>query len=133
MRKKSIVSLLFLSLLILYFFAVLQVNAEDSQSLSGTPVNTILIKIQEIINIIVYMLMSVATVVFLWGIVKYIMSAGDEKGKEGSKGIIKVGIIGLFLMVSIWGIVKILTSTFVTQNSGIPIGPGYQDPRNRTQ
>lgn len=99
----------------------------------NTPIGNILYTTYNIINYIIYILMTAATVVFLWGMVKYIMTGGDEKAKETSKGIIKAGIIGLFLMVAIWGIVRALTGTFfagsgVSESETIPKGPGYQDP-----
>lgn len=100
-----------------------------SAQLSGTPAAKILQTIDDIVSYVAYMLMGVATVVFLWGMVKYVMAGGDEKAKESSKGIIKTGIIGLFFAVAIWGVVNILVKTFIgTENRGIPLGPGYEDP-----
>ena len=49
---------------------------------------------------------------FLYGVALYVMRGGDAaKRKEGVKFMIYGGI-ALFVMVSIWGIVKIFTATF---------------------
>ena len=84
--------------------------------------------IQNIFDWLITLLMIAATVVFLWGMVKYVMAGGDEKAKEASKGYIKAGIIGLFLMVAIWGIVQVLVATFDVGEGIIPCGPGADFP-----
>ena len=63
-----------------------------------------------------YLLIGLAVVFFLVGVVKFMFSAGDvEKRKEGRTMMI-YGIIGLFVMVSVWGLVGILTGTFHLNN-----------------
>lgn len=114
-------------LFLLLIFPVVVVGAQ----IDTTPLGNIFINIHGIINTIIYILMSVATAVFLWGMVKYISSGADEKTKEASKGTIKAGIIGLFMMVAIWGIVNVLVRTFGVGNDGTPIGPGYKNPKIR--
>ena len=69
--------------------------------------------------------MIVATVVFLWGVVKYVIAQGDEKKlAEGRKYII-YGLIGLFVMLAMWSIVTAVKNT-VFNNSG---GGGNTLPR----
>ncbi len=63
-------------------------------------------------NKIVLLIVALALVVFIYGLVEYITSADDkEKRKEGVT-YITFGIIGLTVMVSVWGILSILTGTF---------------------
>lgn len=97
--------------------------------LRGTPIGNIFQTIFDIVGQVIYIIMGVMTAVFLWGMVKYVSAGGDEKAKEASKGYIKAGIIGLFLSVAIWGIVNVIARTFEVGGEGIPIGPGYRDPR----
>ena len=58
---------------------------------------------------LVYMLIpisaSLALLFFFWGLAKFILHSGDEKGREEGKEVMKWGIIALFVLVSIWGIV----------------------------
>ncbi len=54
---------------------------------------------------------TLAFVVFLWGVFKFIRSS-EKTDKEEGKQFIFMGLIGLFVMVSVWGIIKIATTTF---------------------
>ncbi len=57
-------------------------------------------------------LFGLALLYFLWGVYRFIKSAGDEKGRADAKLTILWGIVGLAVMVSIWGLVSIVTGTF---------------------
>lgn len=64
-------------------------------------------------QIIVPLLFSVAVVAFIWGIINYfIMGAADEKKRKEGRQFAMWGIIALFIMVSMWGLVRILQNTF---------------------
>jgi hypothetical protein len=45
---------------------------------------------------------------FAWGIVKYIKNADSDKAAEQAKNVMVWGLVGLFVAVSIWGIVALL-------------------------
>ena len=58
------------------------------------------------------LLFVLALVFFLWGAAKYIYQADDATARaEGSKTML-YGVIALFVMVSIWGLVGLLGGTF---------------------
>ena len=59
-----------------------------------------------------FMLLSV--LVFFWGIAKFILNTGGGKEKEDAKNIMVWGIIALFVMTSVWGIIRVLQATFVS-------------------
>lgn len=65
-----------------------------------------------ILDKVVILLISLAVIFFLYGIVKFIKSADEEEGRKNGKNIMLYGVIGLFVMVSVWGIVNILINTF---------------------
>lgn len=69
---------------------------------------------------IVYLIMALATVYFLWGLVGYIKSSGDVSAREESRKYIIYGLLGLFVMTGVWGLVEILTNTFGFSGIGIP-------------
>jgi len=82
-------------------------------------------KIQsEILSPLVYLLISVAVIIFLWGVVKYIKSADSEEERIKAKDFIMYGIIGIFVMVSVWGLVNILSGTF-PMDKNAPTPPTY--------
>ncbi len=63
------------------------------------------------------LLFTLAFLFFLWGVFVYIRDANDVKKREESKQFIYWGIIGLTVMVGVWGIVRIVTSTFGLGNT----------------
>lgn len=65
----------------------------------------------------VILLVAFAVVFFLYGILKYIARGDDEESQKKGKNIMIYGIIGLFVMVSFWGIVNILINTFQLDTS----------------
>lgn len=79
------------------------------------------------LNSIVGVLFVLATVIFLWGVIQFIVKAGDEQGRTKAKGIMTWGIIGLVVMAAIWGIVNTIAIYFVGTGgikSPIPKAPG---------
>lgn len=60
-------------------------------------------------NILIPLAFSLCLLYFFWGVVKYIRSGAEsEKAAEEGKNIIMWGVIGLFVAVSIWGIIKFI-------------------------
>lgn len=62
---------------------------------------------------VVPFLVAIALVMFLAGIVKYVASGDNEEKKDAGKGLMIFGIIALFVMVGVWGLVKILYTTIL--------------------
>lgn len=48
---------------------------------------------------------SYALLLFLWGIYRYIAQSGDERGAEEGAKMMTYGVVVLFVMTSLWGIV----------------------------
>ena len=76
-------------------------------------VSEFLTKLGEVIlNPLISLMFAVALVVFLWGVFQYIKNADSpEDRKKGARHIIG-GIIGLFIMISVYTILEILKNTF---------------------
>jgi uncharacterized membrane protein len=65
---------------------------------------------------------ALAVLFFLWGLAKFILKAGDESAREEGKQIMKWGIVALFVIVSMWGIIGFLRSEFsITGDGNFPI------------
>jgi fumarate reductase subunit D len=79
---------------------------------------SILSTIRTLANTIIPLFMVIAVAVFLWGIIKYITSAGDEEKRKGAHSLIIYGLIGIFVMVAFWGIITVVTNTFGIQQGG---------------
>jgi hypothetical protein len=68
-------------------------------------------------------LIAIAVVVFIWGVLKYMQAAGEEDVSEAKRFIV-YGLIGIFIMSSVWGLVKVIESTLDIRQSGIPTEVG---------
>ncbi len=76
-------------------------------------------------NVLVPVLFAVAFIVFLWGAFKtFILGANSEEVKEQGKNLMLWGLIGFFVMVSVWGLVNILTGSVTFGNNQGPNLPG---------
>lgn len=67
-------------------------------------------------NVLVPLIFAVAFLVFIWGVFQYFI-AKSEEAKENGKNLILYGLIGFFVMVSVWGLVNILVGTFSLNNA----------------
>ncbi len=74
--------------------------------------------------VLVPVLFAIAFIVFLYGIAKaYIFSVGDaEEVKKGHR-LILWGLIGFVVMISLWGLVNIITNTFGLYGQAAPLPP----------
>lgn len=79
--------------------------------------------INTINNVLVPVIFAIAFIVFLWGAFSaFILGANDDTAKEKGKNLMLWGLIGFFVMVSVWGLVNILTGTVGGNNSGVSGG-----------
>lgn len=67
--------------------------------------------VSQILNFLIPILITVAVVWFILGIIKYVTANNEDAQKEGRTMIIS-GVIGLFVITAIWGLVKIIGDTF---------------------
>ncbi len=68
-----------------------------------------------VINPLIGLLFVTATLVFLWGVLNYVIGIyGDEKKLDEAKRTMAWGLIGLLVMSSAWGIVRLLCNFFVS-------------------
>lgn len=78
-----------------------------------TDVNSLSAKLLGILNVVSYFLVAIGVLWIVWNIVRYVIGGNPEEKSAHGKNIIW-GIVGLFVIVSIWGLVNILTNTFRT-------------------
>lgn len=82
----------------------------------------VLNKVKAILDIVVPILVTLAVVYFFWGLGQYILNSGNEEAKEEGRSRMIGGIIALFVMVSIWGLVGLIGTTFGINLGGtVPI------------
>lgn len=79
--------------------------------------------IDTINGIFVPVLFSVAFIVFVWGAFKtFILGANSADVKKQGTNLMMYGLIGFFVMVSVWGIVNVLTGSISFGDNSGPTG-----------
>ncbi|MDP3710653.1 MAG: pilin [bacterium] len=69
----------------------------------------------EVLVPLISLIFVLATVIFLWGILQYVVgSRGDEAKLKKGKSVMTWGIVGMAIMASAWGIVRVICNYFGT-------------------
>ncbi len=74
-----------------------------------------------IVNAVIPIILAIAVIAFFWGLVMYLIS--DVEKKANGIQLMIMGLVAIFVMVSIWGIIRILQSTFKIDGSNKAIIP----------
>ena len=61
---------------------------------------------------VIPLIFALAMVMFIWGVVQYVINNDEEAKREKGKQFMIWGIIGLTVMIGVWGLVKIVGTTF---------------------
>ena len=87
-------------------------------------------RVSQILELFSYWLVVIATIIiaiglitFLWGVVQYITAGADEEKRATARYVMLYGVIGLFVMVSVWGLVY-----FLADIVGVDPGSGVELP-----
>lgn len=71
---------------------------------------------------VIPILFSIAVIFFVWGVFRYVIAEGEDK--QVGKNVMIYGIIGLFVMVSVWGLVNVVYNTFGLDNNNYGLNGG---------
>jgi hypothetical protein len=92
-------------------------TAPDGVAVGGPTIFNLLGTISSIMNVVIPILITAAVIYVIAGVIKYV-TASDSDGQAEGRTMIISGIVGLFVIVSIWGLVAILNSTFGINQGG---------------
>ncbi len=131
MKKKLIVLSGFVSSFAPAIALAAPVGARDLGCAVGpttTTLMSILCRVNELFGIVVPILIALGVIYFIWGVVSYVIGT-DEETKASARQKIIYGIIGLAVIIGVWGLVGILNRTFGVGPSGVvpPAVPGYDN------
>jgi len=76
----------------------------------------------ELISFTIPVLIALAVLLFIWGLIKFVFASGDDDSRNEGKKLMIWGVITLFVIVSIWGIVQLLN-----QITGVDQGETFDD------
>ncbi len=87
----------------------------------GQFINIFLDLIQTVIPVVA----GLALLIFFWGLFKFIfrVGSGDEKAVGEGKNLMIWGLIALFIMVSVWGILRFVYTDIGFTKFGLPLLP----------
>ncbi|MBU1178825.1 hypothetical protein KKB69_00580 [Patescibacteria group bacterium] len=81
-----------------------------------------------IVKAVIEFFWLLAFAVFIWGIIKFIAAAGNPEKRKTAKDLLIYGLLGVFVMLSFIGIIKILQNTIFegdTSTSEMNWEPNY--------
>lgn len=84
---------------------------------TGTLSGIIKVILTSAIDPLVILLIGLAIILFAWGLFNYLKTGlGDKAELEGAKSLMFWGVIIVFVMVSVWGLVSIMQNIFFGDN-----------------
>lgn len=84
----------------------------------------IVTNVRNFVNNVIPILLIIGTIVFLWGVILYLTAGADEEKRANARSLMIYGLVGLFVMVAVWGIVNVLVGFFGVGGQGVPTSPG---------
>jgi len=76
-----------------------------SAQLSGT--EDLVLSVMNIVELLIVLVAALALLVFMFGLMKFIFKVGGDEGAiEQGRNLMKWGLIALFVMMSVWGIIR---------------------------
>lgn len=82
-----------------------------------TPLRNLVAAISAIVHQLIPVLIGIAILVFFWGLIKYIRDSG--KGHVQGRNIMIAGLISIFVMVSLFGIIAFAGNALGIANNSI--------------
>ena len=94
------------SLLFLIFFTPMIAFAQVTDFAEALGV------IQGLLNGLLPVLIAFAVAVFSWGVLKYIRASDNPEQRTEGRELMIYGIVAIFVMVSLWGLVSVIVDVF---------------------
>jgi hypothetical protein len=85
---------------------------------NGTDVTGLITNISDVFSALVPILIGGAIIAFLFGVLRFVFNAGKEDKRAEGRNFMIYGLIGIVVMVSVWGLVRFVMNTLGVTNSG---------------
>ncbi|KKS28890.1 MAG: hypothetical protein UV60_C0007G0007 [Parcubacteria group bacterium GW2011_GWA2_43_11] len=86
-------------------------------------VNNAVNSVGTLVGQLIPIVIAIGLLFFIWGLVQFILASGDEAAKDIGKRRMIWGVITLFVIVAVWGIVGLLGEL-----SGVELGGTVDTP-----
>ena len=89
--------------------------------IQGNNVQSVIVDVEDFITTyVIPLIIGLAVLWFIWGVFSFIRAAGDEEGRKKGRDMMIWGIVGIAVMISVWGLVNLLSNS-VRLNNAPPI------------
>jgi fumarate reductase subunit D len=89
----------------------------SAQAFQADNASNLLGSVSSFISKLVPFIIALTVLFFLWGIFRLVFSAKDSDARAEARGFIIWGVIGIAVMVSVWGLVNFLSGSFALNNT----------------
>ena len=90
-------------------------------------ISNLILEGSALVRALILIMAGLALLAFFWGLVRFIFKAGDEKETANGKRLMIWGLVALFVMVSVWGIIRFVEiELFGTLDKNNPTIPSFQ-------
>lgn len=79
--------------------------------------------LKSLMDRIVPLLIGLAVIAFLYGVLRFVFNAGNEDARKQGKDFIIYGLIGIVVMISVWGLVFFVQNSLGLNTSGTIVTP----------
>jgi hypothetical protein len=85
-----------------------------------TNITSLLEAIGRLINTALPIVIALGLLFFFYGLALFIFKSGDPEEQKKGRSIMIWGVVALFVMVSVWGLVRFLNTAFGVQQENRP-------------
>ncbi len=84
----------------------------------GANAFSILATLRAFVDRLIPFLIAAGLAYFIWGIISYVIAGNSDKKEEARHKIVQ-GLLGLFIILSVWGIIGVFQRTFQVGNTEV--------------
>ncbi len=90
----------------LVILSYISLSLTSPQVLYAQSIETLAIEFRDLANIMIPILASFALLFFIWGVGIFMLNSGDSKTREEGKQRMLWGVIAMFVLLSLFGIIQ---------------------------
>lgn len=93
----------------------------DGEPGTITTIGGLIRQFNRILNILAPFLISLGVFIVIWGVFKYLSGSADEEKRAQARQFIVWGVVGVFIMTSVWGLVSIMVNTVPLKKTPVSV------------
>src|SRR5438445_125578 len=86
-------------------------NVVVGNNVDTTGINNTISSLTHTVNLIVPLMLAFAVVVFIYGVIRYVIAQGPEEAGK-ARGYIIWSVVGLAVILAVWGLANLLINFF---------------------